>query len=154
MCTVLVKILETNLARIPACYPHIQKNRVKSSKSLPQSAHKQSTESYPLESGWQTAPQGQLNSSSPCNNQSEPVCSRGCTGWGPLTGSRSWNGLCCLSGGIAGKGEVMLGYNSWKEHRPTGNGRPRYSGYDWRQQVSAGGTDEEETAANETEGNS
>lgn len=137
--TVLIGTLETKEASHPESQHAIQKNTVKSS-------HKQSFESYPLESGWRTARQGQSNSSSPCSNQSEPVCSPGCTGWGPLTGSRSWNGLCCLSGGIAGRGEAMRGCSSWKEHHPTGNGRPRYSGYDWRQEASAWGKDEEDSS--------
>lgn len=80
-----------------------------------------------------TAHQDQLNSSAPWSSQSEPAYSRGCTGWVPLIGTRSCSGRCYRSVAAAGRGEGRRGYSSWKERHPTGNGRPRYSGYDWRQ---------------------
>lgn len=87
---------------------------------------------------WLTAHQDQLNSSTPCSSRSEPAYSRGCAGWVPLIGTHSCGGRCCPSGGTAGKGEGRRGYSSWKERHPTGTGRPRYSGYDWRQRREGG----------------
>ncbi len=83
---------------------------------------------------WLRAHQDQLNSSAPWSSRSEPAYSRGCASWVPLIGTHNCGGRCCRSGGTAGRGEGRRGYSSWKERHPTGNGRPRYSGYDWRQE--------------------
>lgn len=88
----------------------------------------------PPVSEWLTARRDRLNSSGPCSSQSGPACSRGCAGWAPPSGSRSWSGRCCRSGGTAGRAEGRWGCSSCKERRPTGSGCPRCSGYDWKQE--------------------